>query len=432
MKSSKIISPKMHKSALDGKIITFDNGLRIVLDEMPHIRSSTIGVWIDAGTIDESETQNGIAHFLEHLVFKGAGSRNATQLAEDAEARGIYLNAATSYERTGFYARCLGDEAEFAFNLIADLVLAPHFDKKDFELEKNVVLHEINEAFDDAEDRAGVLNQAACFENQSLGRPILGTQESLAAISIDEVKTFHKNFLNPANIIVAFGGAFNEKHAIEMVSKRFGDLKIQSICEKPQAKATSALIFEARKNEQLQVVLSMRAPSARSDNLFASQVLGAVLGGGMASRLFQDLREKRGLVYGIEAWPEKFLSVGRLNIAAGTNAKSLNEFIKRTLAHIEDLALNGPNEAELARAKRTIETGLMLGLESSSSRISALVNQLYVFGKTIDLDETEKRIRGVNGEMVKEMAQFALNKDFRAASAVGVKGEEDLSRFLIW
>ncbi len=417
---------------MGGKIIEFDNGLRLVLDKMPHLRSATIGIWINVGTIDEKNQENGIAHFLEHLVFKGAGSRNATQLAEDAEARGIYLNAATSYERTGFYARCLGDEAEFAFNLCADLVLNPTLDEKDFKLEKNVVLHEINEAFDDAEDRAGVLNQLACFDNQSLGRPILGTPESLAVIDIDCVRNFHKAFLNPANIIVAFGGAIDEKSAIEFVAKRFGHLLPSPTFVKPNAIATSKTLFEGRKNEQLQVVLSMRAPDARSDNLFASQVFGAVLGGGMASRLFQDLREKRGLVYGIEAWPEKFLSVGRLNIAAGTNAKSAGEFVKRTLSHIEDIAQNGPTIDELARAKRTIETSIMLGLESSSSRISALVNQLYVFGKTFDLDETENKIRSVNSQMVKEMAQFALNHETRAASAVGAKGEKEISQFLVW
>lgn len=415
---------------MGGKIIEFDNGLRLVLDRMPHLRSATIGIWVNVGTIDETEEENGIAHFLEHLVFKGAGARTATQLAEDAEARGIYLNAATSYERTGFYARCLGDEAEFAFNLCADLVLLPTLNKKDFELEKNVVLHEINEAFDDAEDRAGVLNQLACFENQSLGRPILGTMESLAAIDIDCARNFHKAFLNPANIIVAFGGAFDETAAIEYVTKRFGNLERGPVKEKPQAFAKGNVLFETRKNEQLQAVLSMRAPSAKSESLFASQVFGAVLGGGMASRLFQDLREKRGLVYGIEAWPEKFLSVGRLNIAAGTNAKSAGEFVKRTLSHIEDIAQNGPNDAELARAKRTIETGIMLGLESSSSRISALVNQLYVFDKTFDLDETEKKIRSVDAQMVKEMAQFALDNETRAASAVGAKGESDIAQFL--
>lgn len=416
---------------MGGKIIEFQNGLRLVLDAMPHLKSATIGIWVNVGTIDEAEDENGIAHFLEHLVFKGAGTRNATQIAEDSEARGVYLNAATSYERTGFYARCLSDEAEFAFNLCADLVLEPVLDEKDFLLEKNVVLHEINEAFDDAEDRAGVLNQLACFQNQTLGRPILGTVESLANITIERARDFHRAFLNPANIIVAFGGAFDENAAIEMVMRRFGHLNAFETRDRPTAQAFSNSIFESRKTEQLQAVLSLRAPNAKSEDLFASQVFGAVLGGGMASRLFQDLREKRGLVYGIEAWPEKFLSVGRLNIAAGLNAKSTNEFVKRTLSHIEDIALNGPNENELARAKRTIETSIMLGLESSSSRISALVNQLYVYGKTFDLDETERKIRSVNGEMVKKMAQFALNKETRAASAVGAKGQKEIDQFLV-
>jgi predicted Zn-dependent peptidase len=421
------------KSDIDSgaKLLRLENGVRIIFDPLPYIKSATVGVWVNIGTRNEIAAQNGIAHLLEHIVFKGAGTRNARQLAEDAEANGIYLNASTSYERTGFYARCLGEEAGFAFGLCADLVLAPIFDKNDFALEKNVVLHEINEAFDDAEDRAGVLNQMAAFNNQPLGRPILGDEQSLEAISHENLIDFHQQYLNPNNIIIAFGGAFNQTEALELINARFGHLKPSPLIPITPTICTNLALFESRKIEQLQINLSMYAPKSINGDIFSSQIFGAILGGGMASRLFQDLREKRGLVYAIDAYPERFVDIGRLNIGAGTNVKSAKEVIKRTLGHIEDLANHGPNDGEMARAKKTIATSIMMSLENSSSRLSAAVNQISVLGRLIGIDEINNGIKQVDGDTIRSLALKALGKNLRAASGVGAKGHANIEEFLV-
>lgn len=412
------------------EIIRLDNGIRVIFDPLPHIKSASVGIWVDIGTRHENENENGIAHLLEHMVFKGAGGRNATQLAEDAEERGIYLNASTSYERTGFYARCLGSEALFAFDLCADLITKPHFDPQDFILEKNVVLHEINEAFDDAEDRAGVLNQMAAFSNQALGRPILGDEASLNAITHDNLIDFHAKYKDPENLIIAFGGAYNKDDALNIAKMRFGDLKKQAPKTNNAPYATNKALFEARKTEQLQLVLSMYAPGAKGEFLFSSQILSAILGGGMASRLFQDLREKRGLVYGIDAYIEKFTDIGRLNIAAGTHNKSTKEVISRTLGHIEDLAQKGPTDKEIARAKKSIETSIMLAMENSSSRLAAMVNQTAIFNEILNIDTITSKINNVTCEEIMALANQALDKNLRAASGVGTKGNEHIEEFL--
>lgn len=412
--------------------LRLDNGVRIILDPIDSLKSASVGVWVNVGTRNEDDSNNGIAHLLEHLVFKGAGGRNATQIAEDSEERGIYINASTSYERTGFYARCLSDEIEFAINICADLVLEPHFDPKDFELEKNVVISEINEAFDDAEDRVGVLSQMAAFYNQPLGRPILGDEQSLDNINLDMVKNFHTKYLNPANIIVAFGGGINKDEAIDIANKRFGHLKPFDAKLIRSAYATNKHLHETRKIEQFQFVLSTNAPKAGDKQMYASQIMGSVLGGGMASRLFQDLREKRGLVYGIDTYLEKYSDIGRFIIAAGCLEKNASEVIKRIDEHLFEIANYGPNEKELLRAKKTFETSMMLSLENPSSRINAAISQVFILDKIINSDEITDSIRNTNQEQIMEIAKLSLDRSLRASSCIGdTKAQKFVESFII-
>ncbi len=429
--SSKIISAIKSEGANKVKIIRLENGARIIFDPLPYIKSATIGIWVNIGTRHEADNQNGIAHLLEHMVFKGAGNRNAQKLAEDAEARGIYLNASTSYERTGFYARCLGEEAGFAFDLCADLAFKPNLDENDFALEKNVVLHEINEAFDDAEDRANVLNQIATFGNHAMGRPILGDEASLMAITHNQLVEFHNQYRNPKNLVIGFGGAIDEDEMLEKAIDLVAHLKPENQKTYDDCIISHKSIFETRKIEQLQLVLSMFAPKASDKDPFGTQVLSAILGGGMASRLFQDLREKRGLVYGIDCYPERYVDVGRLNISAGTHAKSAKEVISRTMGHIEDLAINGPNDAEFLRAKKTIETSIMMSLENSSSRLSAAINQICALDNILSIDDITMGIKNIKPEDIKRLASQALEKNYRASSGVGKSGQKEIEDFLV-
>lgn len=407
------------------------NGVRLVLDKMTGIKSACVGVWVGVGTRYENEQNNGVAHLLEHLVFKGAGQRNAKEIAEDSETRGVYLNAATSYDKTGFYARCLGEDTGFALDMCADLVVDPRLDENDIALEKNVVLHEINEAFDDAEDRAGVLNQMASFTGQPLGMPILGDEQTLMAITASQVRQFHNQYKNPKNIVVALSGAFDIDAIKAQVQSRFGALKPSDCFSPLPAIATSNTIFEARQIEQFQISLSAGSQKPVPDKLFISRVFCSILGGGMASRLFQDLREKRGLVYGVDAYDEKYAEISRISIGAGCAPNNSQEVIKRINGHLEDLATTGPTENEMARAKKTLETSIMMSLENPSARMSAAVNQVLMFGKPLEIDDMSDMIRNTTHEDIISAANLALIRTDRAASAVGPSvGEKAIDQFL--
>lgn len=408
------------------QLITLNNGVRIILDPLSHLKSASVGVWANVGTRFENAQNNGVAHLLEHLVFKGAGGRSANALAEDAEGRGIYLNAATSYERTGFFARCLADEAVFALGLCTDLVLSPHLDDKDFALEKNVVLSEINEAFDDAEDRASVISQMASYQAQPLGMPILGDEASLANINKAQIELFHALYSAPENLLIGISGAFDEAHILESVNRTFGALNPKPASKPLEARFTKNIGFEARKIEQSQIALSFALPKPKRNDIFISQIFSSILTGGMASRLLSDLREKQGLVYNIDAYCENYVDVARLNISFGCSSNNAAKALKIIEHHLDDIAQNGPNEVELARAKKTLETSILLAFENPSSRLSAMVGQIFVFGEAMEIDEISKGIQAVTAKQIQELAIFTRDKNGQTASAIGSSKVEKL------
>ena len=407
------------------QVISLENGVRIVCEPMSQIKSTSVGVWVNVGTRSETKHNNGVAHFLEHLVFKGAAGRDAKQIAEEADSRGIYLNAATSYEKTGFFARCLKDEAISAFNLCADLVLEPKLDKNDIELEKNVVLHEIKEANDDAEDRANVLNQSASFRNQALGMPILGDEQSLKSLTQEKIIEFHKSYSKPQNIIIGIAGAFDFDTIIQITTERFGALTPSIQDSFALATSTSYVEKETRGIEQMQLSLSFDGAPEKEAGIFTNRLFCSILGGGMSSRLFQDLREKRGLVYNIDAFEEKFLELSRIGICAGCDPKNTDEVINRILHHIEDLSLNGPSDAELVRAKKALETSMLISLENPSSKLTSAVYQLTKYAKTFSISDIEHAIRQTTVNDIKDSAQIALAHNKRALGLVGPELKSD-------
>lgn len=385
---------------------------------MASIQSASVGVWVNSGTRAETKSNNGAAHFLEHLVFKGAGNRNAKQIAEDAENRGIYLNAATSYEKTGFFARCLGEEAEYALEMCADLVLAPSLDEKDIATEKSVILHELKEANDDSEDRANVLNQSASFKYQSLGMPILGDEESILGLNQEKITNFHQYYKNPENIVIGVAGQIEIDRLVDTIMRRFSPLK-QSAAPKPKAAYSTAEIeTEDRDIEQMQLAISFDG-SPEGENFFANRLFCAILGGGMSSRLFQDLREDRGLVYGIDAFEEKFYEINRIGIGAGCNPDKSAEVLKRIKGHIEDLANNGPTENELLRAQKALETSIMISLENPSSRLTSAVYQLLKYSKTFSNSQIANLIKNTIKDDIMKTGMHMLNSNKMALGMVG-------------
>jgi predicted Zn-dependent peptidase len=401
---------------------TLNNGVRLLLDPMPGLVTSSVGVWVKAGTRAETAKENGIAHLLEHLVFKGAGGRDARTIVEEAEGSGVYLNAATGYERTGFFARCLADDAGFALGLATDLVLKPHLNEADIALEKGVVLQEIGEAFDDAEDRCGVLHQMACYPGQALGRPILGDEASLAGITKGDIDSFRGRNYAPSSMLIAVSGAL-DAHAIQdQVHAAFGELAAFDAQRPAPATSGGQVLSEVRDSEQVHLTLSLPGPCSGSDDAIDARVMCEILGGGMASRLFQDLRETRGLVYSVEAFCDLYDDTGRICISAGCSASAAQDVAARAAQHLIDMAEHGPTQPELKRAGRILEASMMMAAESPAARCEGAVSQTLLFGRPLTLVEVGERVRGVTIERVQAAAKVAVAAGLAggvAASAVG-------------
>jgi predicted Zn-dependent peptidase len=398
------------------------NGVRLVMDPIPGLASTSVGVWVKAGARAETLAENGSAHMLEHLVFKGAGGRDARALAEDAEGQGVYLNAATGYERTGFFARCLAEDARFALGLTADLVLKPHLRAEDLELERHVILQEIGEAFDDPEDRCGVLHQKAAFPDHALGRPILGDEASLAGIDHAAIEAFRARTYAPSNMIVAVSGAFEASAIQDQVEQAFGGLAPFTTPALAPVSPGGQALSEVRDAEQIHLAFSLPGPHLGGPEAIAARVLCEILGGGMASRLFQDLRETRGLVYSVEAFSDLYEDGGRICVSAGC-APAVGEEVARLCAqHLVDMAEMGPSEKELKRALRILEASMMMAAESPAARCEAAVSQTLLYGRPLALHEVAVRIRSVTAEHVQAVAASAVaggQAGFGAAAAIG-------------
>ncbi len=402
------------------ELVRLANGVRVALDPMPGLGTAALGVWQRVGARWESAEQNGVAHLFEHMAFKGAGARDARQFAEAIENIGGSINAATSYERTSYYARVVAEHAPLALDMIADIVLAPHWNADDLEKEKGVVAQERGEAFDVPDDRVFELHQRALYPDQPLGRPILGEDATLANVGIETLEAFREAHLSPERVVIAIAGAFDRAAFLDAVDKRFGALKPKPAQQRLGARAFSGSVSEARKLEQAHLVLSWPGPAAGAETMFAARLLSEIFGGGMSSRLFQEVRESRGLVYAIDSFLDAIEDDGRLMVYAGCaagNARAVAEIVR---AELSALAETGPTEAELARAKAIARASLLMGLEAPSARAEARASQVFLRDRLIGFDELRDRIDAVSIKDVRALAQAALEGP-ACAAVIGPK-----------
>jgi predicted Zn-dependent peptidase len=392
----------------DLDLIRLPNGVRVALDPMPGLATAALGVWQRVGARWEPAELNGVAHLFEHMAFKGAGSRDARQFAEAIEDIGGVMNAGTGYERTAYYARIVGEQAPFALDMIADILFAPHWSPDDLEKEKGVVAQERGEAFDAADDRVFELHQAALYPDQPLGRPILGEDETLANVSVDTLHAFNDAHMAPDRLVVSIAGAFDRSALIDAVEKRFGALKPKPAQGAAPARAHPGRVSETRKLEQSHLVMSWPSPSAGSDAQFAARLLAEIFGGGMSSRLFQEVRETRGLVYAIDAHMDTFEDDGRLSVYAGCAPKNAREVAVLVRAQLALLADTGPTAAELQRAKTVARAQMLMGLEMPSARAEARVSQVFLRDRLVSFDEIRAKVEAVTAEEVQALAHRAL------------------------
>ncbi|MGE0044964.1 MAG: M16 family metallopeptidase [Hyphomonadaceae bacterium] len=402
------------------ELVTLSNGVRMALDPMPGLATAAVGVWQRVGARWEKPEENGVAHLFEHMAFKGAAGRDARAFAEAIEAVGGVMNAATGYERTSYYVRVVKEHAPFALDLIADTLLEPHWLPDDLEKEKGVVAQERGEAYDQPDDRVFELHQQALFPDQPLGRPILGEEETLKPISVDGLIQFRAMHMAPERVVISIAGAYDRTAMLEAAEARFGSLAPRADQPALPARPASAFREEARKLEQAHLVLSWRAPSARDEATYAARLMTEIYGGGMSSRLFQEVRESRGLVYAIDAFQDVLEDCGRLGVYAGCAGKDAKQVAMLAADILETLAKEGPSDAEIARAKAVAGAGLLMGAEAPLARADARAAQLFLRGRLIPFEEIRDKIEAVTRADVQREAARALEGPVCAA-VVGPK-----------
>ncbi|MBD3786921.1 MAG: insulinase family protein [Sphingomonadales bacterium] len=371
---------------------------------MPGFASATVGIWVQAGGRHEAAAENGIAHFLEHMAFKGTKTRSALQIAEEIEDVGGYINAYTSREMTAYYARVLGADVRLALDVISDIVLNPIFDPREIEVERHVILQEIGQALDTPDDIIFDWLQEAAYPDQAMGRTILGPAERVAQFGRADLAGFVARHYGPDQMILAAAGAVDHEAIVKQAEAIFGALAPVGMPVLQPARWAGAERRELKDLEQVHFALAFEGPAYRDADLYTAQVYATAMGGGMSSRLFQKIREERGLCYSIFAQAGAYDDTGMITIYAGTSAEEIEALCGLTVDELKRAA-DDMTEAEIARARAQMKAGMLMGLESASSRAERMARNLAVYGRVPGLDEVSERIDAVSREAVRAYAE---------------------------
>ena len=409
---------------------TLPNGLTVLTETMPSVRSVSIGIWLRTGSRHEREQENGITHFLEHLVFKGTKNRSAEEIARAADSIGGHLDAFTAKECTAFSIKVLDEHLPRAMDILADLVKNPLFRPEHITKESQVIQEEIKMVEDTPDDLVHEIFTQTYWRGHALGRPILGTRRTVRSFDRWRLQTyFHRNY-TPRNMLIAAAGHLERPQFLELVAKEFGNLPSGSAVAQGRAPVPHPHLKQRQKKELEQVHICMGSPCYPQphEKRFASYLLNTVLGGGMSSRLFQNIREKRGLVYAVFSGLNSFHDTGYLSVYAGTARDKAREVIDLILKEFRELKTGPISEQELQHAKDYLKGSLLLSLESSSSRMSNLARQEIYFGRYITLDEVARSIDAVTTGQVLETAREFFETERLALTVLGPPNGLKLTR----
>ena len=405
------------------------NGLRVVSHAMPHLETASIGVWVDAGARHEMPDEHGMAHFLEHMAFKGTERRSARAIAEEIEAVGGDLNAATSMETTAYFARVLKDDLPLALDILSDILLNPVFDDSEIGREKDVISQEIAAVHDMPDDLVFDFVQETAFPGQSIGRPILGTHVTVASFSRDGLLRYRARHYHPKAMVLGATGKVDHDDLVAKAEAAFGHLSPGG----PQSLASARYVGGAshvpRDTEQVHVVLAYEGNSYHDPLVYTGQIFANALGGGMSSRLFQSIREERGLAYSIFAFSSSYRDTGLFGIYSATAPDRLEALLEAVQGELTS-ALKELTDAEIDRARTQLKAGLLMSLESSSARLEQIARQMIAFGRVVPIDEIIGKIDAIDREKVREFAETRLSKSARSFCSVGPIGEQEPDRIL--
>jgi predicted Zn-dependent peptidase len=405
------------------KATRLENGLTVLTDFMPAVRSATVGIWVRRGSRHEQAELNGISHFIEHAVFKGTHKRTALDIATETDRLGGHLDAFTSQGVMGFTMKVRDTALRQAFDLLSDIVANPRFDEEDLEREKRVIIEEMKMVEDTPDEYLMELFNAAYFPNHPLGRPIEGTEKTVSSFNHAKTSEFHKNEFSAKNLIVAAAGNVKHDELVELATKVFSDNKSEdtfgfSGFDAPQA-ATPILLERKEGLEQAHLIIATPFPSATDEERYAASLLSNVLGGGTSSRLWQSIREERGLAYTIGAGLTAFEDTGVFNAYAGTSPEQLDEVVDLSLEEIRRAVRERVPDDELQLAKDQTVSSILLSLESSGMRAGALVRSEMLHGRYISSDEVIEKIEAVTPDDLQQLAQKFFTTEKMSLGALG-------------
>jgi predicted Zn-dependent peptidase len=414
------------------------SGLRIVTEEVPSVRSAAVGIWVNVGSRDEAPATAGASHFLEHLLFKGTTTRTALEISSSIESVGGEMNAFTSKEYTCFYARVIDTDLPMAIDVVSDLITSSIVTALDVDAERKVVLEEIAMRDDDPSDLVHDLFSDTYYGDTAIGRPILGTVDSINGMSRNTVFNYYKKKYLPQDLVVAVAGNIKHKRVVAMVEEALSRDNFLDVLAAPVIRPNTSIKntkqqsvgLMYKKSEQAHMFYGMEGVARADERRFAMGVLSAALGGGMSSRLFQEIREKRGLAYSVYAYAQQFAGSGVLGFYAGCNPSKAVEVVEIIRAVLSDVADNGMTHEEIERAKGAVRGSLVLSQEDSGSRMSRIGKNEIVYGQVMDFDDILKSIARVNAQDIREIASEFLVKTPTLALVGPFKNESKFEKVL--
>ncbi len=411
------------------RVTTLDNGLRVATDAMTTVETASVGAWIGVGARHEPLRINGLSHVLEHMVFKGTERRDAYAIAAEIEDVGGHINAYTARELTAYYAKVLKDDLPLAVDLIADIVQHATIDPEELQREQSVIVQEIHQAHDTPDDVVFDHFQETAFPSQALGRPVLGTEETVRGFTRDDLIVYRRDHYTAANTVLAASGRIDHDDLVALATEAFDAMPVQTNGVVEGARYAGGDFRGERDLEQVHLVLGYEGVAYDDEDFYAASVMSTLFGGGMSSRLFQEVREKRGLVYAIYSFVSSYKDGGVFGIYAGTGANEVAELMPVICDEIAKLA-DGVDEAETARSRAQLKASILMGRESTSSRAEQLARQLMVFGRPLPVDEIVAGIEAVDVERVRRVARrlFGSTPTLAALGPEGSTACFDLER----
>jgi predicted Zn-dependent peptidase len=403
------------------RLTRLPNGITVVTEHMPGLRSVTAGIWVRRGSRHEAPELNGICHFIEHAVFKGTHRRSARDIAIESDRLGGNLDAFTTHEMTGFAIKVADQSLGRALDLLSDILANPKFDQSDLDREQKVILEEMKMVEDTPDELLGELFNAAYFPGHSLGRPIEGTEETVSSFDQNTLTSFHALEFSAANLVVAAAGNVEHQELVDLVANCFQGTATATNHTQQQSPTPAApiLIEQKKELEQAHLVIATPWPDAKDADRYAASLLASVMGGGTSSRLWQTVREERGLAYSVGAGGSTFSDVGVFTIYAGTSPEHLDEVLDISLDEMRRVVSESVPEDELKLAKDQALSSILLSLESSSARVSALARQEIIHGRRISPQEVIEKMEAVTADDMQRVAQEYFHSEKIALGALG-------------